>query len=70
MSSMLQVAGTKGLVLWDDLCIPHQEDVSEFTLKGDAFLEDEQIQQLLQQQDSGITAVPKRRIWMGHQKVV
>lgn len=69
-TQLIEVAGTKGLVLWDDLCIPHQEDVSEFTLKGDAFLEDEQIQQLLQQQDSGITAVPKRRIWMGHQKVL
>ena len=31
---MLQVSGTRGIVLWQDFCIPIDEEACEFTVKG------------------------------------
>ena len=46
-----QIGGTKGILQWQDFCIPSEEDVCEFTLKGEGAMvdTDTRIQQSIEQ---------------------
>ena len=39
-SAALQIAGTKGILQWQDFCIPIEENACEFTLKGEGAMAD------------------------------